>query len=98
MRKQFLLNPDGSIPQNVNVAALEEAGIPLVIPTEMPRSSGMIAVEQDPQQDEHGVWRQVWTLEPAPEPIASEPEDPLGNLTIEQKEVLIALLTKPQGV
>lgn len=98
MRKQFLLNPDGSIPQNVNVAALEEAGIPLVIPTEMPRSSGMIAVEQDPQQDEHGVWRQVWTLEPAPEPIAPEPEDLLGNLTIEQKEVLIALLTKPQGV
>lgn len=98
MRKQFLLNPDGSIPQNVNLAALEEAGIPLVIPTEMPRSSGMIAVEQDPQQDEHGVWRQVWTLEPAPEPIASEPEDQLGNLTIEQKEVLIALLTKPQGV
>lgn len=98
MRKQFLLKPDGSIPQNVNLAALEEAGIPLVIPTEMPRSSGMIAVEQDPQQDEHGVWRQVWTLEPAPEPIASEPEDLLGNLTIEQKEVLIALLTKPQGV
>lgn len=93
MRKQFLLNPDGSIPQNVNVAALEEAGIPLVMPTEMPRSTGMIAVEQDPQQDEHGVWRQVWTLEPAPEPVAPEPvADPLAALTLEQKQALIALL------
>lgn len=92
MRKQFLLNPDGSIPQNVNLAALQEAGIPLVIPTEMPRSSGMIAVEQDPQQDEHGVWRQVWTLEPAPEPAPEPVADPLAALTLEQKQALIALL------
>ena len=92
MPKQYLLNVDGSIPANVNVAALEEAGIPLVFPTEVPRANGMIAVEQEPQQDESGVWRQVWTLAPAPEPVAPEPEDPLANLTIEQKQALIALL------
>lgn len=70
MPKQFLLNADGSIPANVNVQALHEAGIPLVLPTPMPREPGMIAVEQEPQQVD-GVWRQVWALEPAPEP---EPE------------------------
>ena len=64
MPKQFLLNLDGSIPSNANVEALEEAGIPLVLPTPMPRQSGMIAVEQEPQQID-GVWKQVWTLETA---------------------------------
>lgn len=71
MPKQFLLNADGSIPANVNVQALQEAGIPLVLPTPMPRESGMLTVEQEPQQID-GVWRQVWALEPAPEP---EPEE-----------------------
>ena len=68
MPKQFLLNPDGSIPANVNVQALEDAGIPLVMPTPMPRESGMVAVEQEPQQVD-GIWQQVWSLEPAPEQI-----------------------------
>lgn len=68
MPKQFLLNPDGSVPVNVDVQALQDAGIPLVLPTPMPRASGMVAVEQEPQQNAGGVWRQVWTLEPAPEP------------------------------
>jgi hypothetical protein len=67
MPKQFLLNADGSIPANVNVQALQEAGIPLVLPTTMPREFGMVAVEQEPQQDADGVWRQVWVLEFAPE-------------------------------
>lgn len=71
MPRQFLLNPDGSLPANVNVQALEAAGIPLVLPTPMPRQSGMVAVEQEPQQID-GVWRQVWTLEPAPEPETIE--------------------------
>jgi hypothetical protein len=66
MPKQFLLNADGSIPANVNVEALQAAGIPLVLPTPMPRESGMVAVEQEPQIID-GVWKQVWTLEPAPE-------------------------------
>lgn len=60
MPKQFLLNPDGSIPANVNLQALQEAGIPLVLPTPMPRTPGMIAIEQDPQQNEKGLWVQVW--------------------------------------
>ena len=72
MPKQFLLNPDGSIPANVNVELLQAEGIPLVLPTEMPRQAGMIAVEQDPQQDADGVWRQVWVLEIAPPPESEE--------------------------
>jgi hypothetical protein len=63
MPKQFLLNPDGSIPANVNVELLKANGIPLVMPTPMPRESGMMAVEQEPQQDADGVWRQVWVMD-----------------------------------
>lgn len=66
MPKQFLLNPDGSIPANANVELLKANGIPLVLPTPMPRESGMMAVEQEPKQDADGVWRQVWVLEPVP--------------------------------
>ena len=67
MPKQFLLNPDGSIPANINLQALQEAGVPLVLPTPMPRTPGMVAIEQEPQQDADGVWRQVWVEEPAQE-------------------------------
>ena len=67
MPKQFLLNSDGSIPANVNLQALQEAGIPLVLPTPMPRTPGMVAVEQEPQQDANGIWRQVWIEETAQE-------------------------------
>lgn len=67
MPKQFILNPDGSIPANVNLQALQEAGIPLVLPTPMPRTPGMVAVEQEPQQDANGIWRQVWIEETAQE-------------------------------
>lgn len=63
MPKQYLLNPDGSIPVNINVKALEEAGIPLVMPTPMPREPGMIAIEQEPIQID-GIFRQNWILEP----------------------------------
>ena len=67
MPRQFLLNPDGSVPANVNVDALQAAGIPLVLPTPMPRTPGMVAVEQEPQLV-NGVWLQVWIEMPAPEP------------------------------
>jgi hypothetical protein len=65
MPKQFLLNPDGSVPAGTNLQAILDAGIPLVLPTPLPREPGMVAVEQEPQQDADGVWRQVWVLEPA---------------------------------
>ena len=71
MPKQFLVNSDGTVPINVNVDALIAAGIPLVFPTQMPRQSGMVAVEQDPKQI-NGVWKQVWKLEPAPPPEVIE--------------------------
>ena len=65
MPKQFLLNPDGSLPDSVNKDVLEAEGIPLVLPTEMPRVPGMVAIEQEPEKDAKGVWRQVWKLESA---------------------------------
>lgn len=92
MPKQFLLNPDGSIPANTNIELLQAEGIPLVNPTPIPRESGMAAVEQEPEQDADGVWHQVWVLEPAPEPVPEPVQDPLASLTDEQKQALLALL------
>lgn len=92
MPKQFLLNPDGSIPENTNIELLKAEGVLLVIPTPVPRMFGMIAVEQEPEQDENGVWRQKWALEPSPEPEPQPAQDPLASLTDEQKQALLALL------
>lgn len=76
--KQFLLNSDGSIPASANIAALLEAGIPLVLPTPRWRpAEGMMLEECDPQRDAQGVWRQVWVEvpEPPPPPV----EDPVSE-------------------
>lgn len=96
MPKQFLLNSDGSIPANVNVEALKAENIPLVMPTPMPRADGMVAIEQNPQQDNDGVWRQVWVLEPAPptEPTTEESVDIFASLSKEQKVALLAFLQR----
>jgi hypothetical protein len=69
VRKQFLLNLDGSVPAGVDVDLLIAEGIPMVMPTDMPREPGMVAVEQDPQQDADGTWRQVWALQPDQEQV-----------------------------
>lgn len=93
MKKQFLLNADGSIPESANLDLLQAEDIPLVLPTPIPREPGMVAVEQEPQLGVDGVWRQVWVLEPAPAPEPVEPlADPLASLTDEQKQALLALL------
>lgn len=67
MIKQFLLNTDGTVPADVNVEALIEAGIPLVMPTErwVPQD-GFMLEEAEPQQDADGVWRQQWIEVPVP--------------------------------
>lgn len=76
--KQFLLNSDGSIPAGANIAALLEAGIPLVLPTPRWRpAEGMVLEERDPQRDAQGVWRQVWVEVQAPPPPAAE--DPVSE-------------------
>lgn len=72
MIKQFLLNPDGSLPSNTNLEVLKQEGVLLVLPTPVPRESGMVAVEQEPQLID-GVWKQVWKLEPIPEEIPETP-------------------------
>ena len=90
---QFLLNPDGSIPANVNVDLLVERGVPLVLPTpKWVPAPGMMLEERPPQQDENGVWRQVWEEVPVPPPPPPQEVDPLASLTPEQKAALLALL------
>jgi hypothetical protein len=74
--KQFLLNSDGSIPVGANIAALLEAGVPLVLPTPRWRpAEGMMLEEREPQRDDQGVWRQVWVEVPAPPPS----EEPIAE-------------------
>jgi hypothetical protein len=62
MIKQFLLNPDGSIPNNINIEVLQQEGIKIVMPTPVPRESGMVAIEQEPILI-NGTWHQSWKLE-----------------------------------
>jgi hypothetical protein len=64
--KQFLLNPDGSIPPGTNVAVLLENGIRLVRPNPQPRPSpGMMMVDTEPVLV-NGIWHQCWKEVPAP--------------------------------
>lgn len=61
MVKQFLLNRDGSIPEGTNIAALNAAGIPVVLPTERwTPANGFELIESDPVQGEDGIWVQQW--------------------------------------
>ena len=93
MPRQFLLNPDGSLPAGANVAVLEAEGIPLVLPTPVPRVDGMVAVEQEPEQGPDRVWRQVWALQPVPQPEPKpepEPEPEPGQTEPAQEDGLAA--------
>lgn len=68
--KQFLLNPDGSLPADANIEALKRAGIPLVLPTPRWRPApGMMLVEVEPEMRD-GAMRQTWreVLIPPDEP------------------------------
>lgn len=79
MIKQFLLNQDGSIPNNINIEVLEQEGIKIVIPTTVPRESGMVAVEQEPILI-NGKWHQSWKLEKViEENIAEQIENTINS-------------------
>lgn len=93
MPKQFLLNLDGSTPNDVDINLLIENNIALVYPTEVPKMSGMVAVEQEPEKDASGIWRQVWKLEPAPPAVVPESGiDILANITEDQKLAILEIL------
>lgn len=77
MPKQFLLNTDGSIPANTNVAMLEAEGIPLVLPT--PRwtpAQGMMLQESEPTYSDN-MWKQTWIE--VPETKVDNEEDQLNQ-------------------
>ena len=64
--KQFLLHPDGSLPEGANIEALKRAGIPLVLPTPRWRpATGMMLVEVEPEMRD-GAMRQTWREVPEP--------------------------------
>lgn len=73
MVKQFLLNPDGSIPVGARLDVLIAEGIPLVLPTERwTPQPGFTLEEREPAQDKKGIWRQVWVEVAIAEPHASD--------------------------
>lgn len=70
--KQFLLNPDGTIPANTNVTALQAAGVRLVMPTTPPVASpGMMVQDTEPELV-NGIWHQRWTEVPAPPQVSED--------------------------
>lgn len=73
MVKQFITNPDGSLPAGVSLAKLQAAGISLVRPTEPPRQAGKIAVELEPELVD-GVLYQRWELAD-PQPVVLSPDE-----------------------
>lgn len=94
MIKQFLLNADGTVPPNVNIDLLEAEGIPMVLPTEQWRpQDGFILEERSPEQDEDGVWRQVWVEVPVPPcPQTTQTLD-----LAEQVAILLARVAELEG-
>lgn len=75
---QYLTRPDGSIPPNVDVAALVAAGIKIVRPTPRPTPVfGFSLIEGEPVERDGVLW-QNWVEIPivVPEPIPPEvPEE-----------------------
>lgn len=83
----FLLNPDGSAPNGIDIASLQAAGVRVVVPTEVPREYGKVAYEREPVLRPDGLYQQVWELkelEPehntAPEPVVRTPGEALEDL------------------
>ena len=75
--KQFLLNPDGSLPEGANIEVLKRAGIPLVLPTPRWRPAPrMILIEVEPEMSD-GALRQTWREVLAPPPPS--PDEPASE-------------------
>jgi len=54
--KQFLLNPDGSIPNGLTAERLVALGLTLVLPTERPASKPGFAVVEGVAADGRQTW------------------------------------------
>lgn len=65
---QYLTRPDGSVPPNVDTAALEAAGILIVRPTPRPAADPDMVVVEGPPENKDGFWWQTWIQEAAPPP------------------------------
>lgn len=73
---QFLLNPDGTLPANVDVKALQAAGVRFVMPTPPPTVASPSMIVQDTEPElVNGIWHQRWIEVPAPPVASPEPED-----------------------
>lgn len=73
--RQFLLNVDGSIPEGTDVETLLRNGIPLVLPTAPPAVPVGFELRESEPELVDGVWRQVWTVQPAPVVAENEPDE-----------------------
>ena len=84
---QYLTQPDGSIPEGVDVAALEAAGVLIVRPVEPPRTPGIIVTEGEPEE-RGGVWWQTWREDAMPaQPL---PPVPVSVTPLQIRRALLA--------
>lgn len=88
MVKQFLLDADGTWPENVDRERLEAEGVIFALPTERHQpADGFMLVESDPVKGKDGVWRQQWLEVPAP-----EPETLFVSQVVSMRQARLALL------
>jgi hypothetical protein len=88
MVNQFLLNSEGTWPENVDREKLEAEGVIFALPTERHRpADGFMLVEADPIKGNDGVWRQQWVEVPAP-----EREAPVIPQVVSMRQARLALL------
>ena len=67
---QYLTQPDGSLPANIDADALIAAGIRLVRPMPCPPAAEGMVVVEGPPDFRDGLWWQTWQQQPAPAPAA----------------------------
>lgn len=73
---QYLTRPDGSLPSNIDPAALQAAGIRLVRSTVPPSPDAGMEVVEGPPEPRDGFWWQTWQQRPAqasaPPPVPAD--------------------------
>jgi hypothetical protein len=88
--KQFLLNADGTWPENVDRERLEGEGVIFALPTKRHRPpAGFVLVESDPVQGNDGVYRQNWVEVPSTVP---GPEVQAIPVAVSMRQARLALL------
>lgn len=99
MARQFLLNYDGSVPNNIDINKLQQLGIMLVQPVHRPSNTitGYKWVEGTPILQQNGTYLQTWESVLNNAPVVTETPEfriatALSKLTLLEKRFLLRVL------